>query len=128
MKKRRKMMMKKNRQLWLKPRCVILLSTQTAESAAAEAPKVRAAVSTAWCRTLGWKLHAHAHEAPTLVQRGACYHAAGGLRGELFSWGIYTSGTEKRVSAAVFLFASKKRTNMTNKRKSKCLLSVFPTL
>lgn len=68
MKKRRKMMMKKkNRQLCLKPRCVVLLSTLIAQSGAAEAPKVQAAVSTAWCRTLRWKLCAHTHEAPALA-------------------------------------------------------------
>lgn len=115
----------KNGQLCLKPRCVILLSTQTAESAAAEAPKVRAAVSTAWCRTLRWELYAHAHEALALVQCGACYQAAGGLRGELFSWGIYTSRTEKKGLLLLFFcfLLKKKETHEHDQREE--IKSIF---
>lgn len=69
-------MMKMSRQGSWKPRCVILLSTQTAESAAAEPPVGLVTLSTAWCYThteVEWRLCAHTHEAPGLVisQQGA---------------------------------------------------------
>lgn len=44
-------MMKRRRQGNWNPCCVIPLSTQTAESAAAGAPAALVALSTAWCHT-----------------------------------------------------------------------------
>ena len=43
--------MKRSRKRSWSPHCVIPLSTQTAESAAAEAPAALVALSTAWCHT-----------------------------------------------------------------------------
>ena len=53
--RRRRRMKRSQKRSW-SPRCVIPLSTQTAESAAAEAPAALVALSTAWCHT-----HTHTH-------------------------------------------------------------------
>ena len=53
---RRERMTKRRQQGGWNPRCVIPLSTWTAESAAAEAPAALIALSTAWCHT-----HTHTH-------------------------------------------------------------------
>lgn len=111
--------MKMSRQGSWKPRCVILLSTQTAESAAAEPPVALVALSTAWCYThteVEWRLCAHTHEAPGLVGSWACYQSAGGLRRELFYWTTYEPVKERMVTG---LFLVK---NMRRKSGTKTIL------